>query len=1746
MPMKDERNEELYKEFESEVQRKGEAFPKQLSGERKKFFDEIDTSGRYVSNTFVWDFTSSYAVDLYEGLNSGKYQKPSHFVRKELDWMFSGYIYARFREALCYALDHYIEWPYSQSYYRRPFRTRVYDMKRMLHIIYDFHETLTIDADLADILQLNLPERERAYFIHYNGSWRQTGIAPELIAYELEQGNAGVEEALTDIINGDSEITFHRNFIQGIVRSNNERMQEQLGKLLLAARLQEGLRQAICESMDMGTISSFRYLLGVIEEQNLIRFSSVKRAIGTWLGLVADESGDLERISEKSIRDINYVLEDSGHIEEYLATEDSMKIHIALWAIGISDVKDAMNRVADLAKTGTHHQILTAGYFCANIDNQEFAHTLAKDVIKAQRKEWDILAVYMPYFMQGWRSYAGREENRSKLKLERYFKDKQEAEEYYQLLLELYQEMPKKSLDFSPCIFPWYSAGLTKSTIIARLCVIARLLQDNGKLDECCPWIPDCDTTERHLCTAFALEQPETKIQKKTVTELLCNKESWTRDRAKEIIQHTTLEEENYRQMEAMLKYKAADMRETLIALLYQQEDEKLLGTIQRLLGESKEEKRTAGLDLIMQVMKDEKKKSLQDTCRKAVKALDNLTAKEQILADNILGQEKDGADTGERPAPLYQAEDAYVPELQRTEFIDNSIQVFLDYFPDSKMGAELKRQKSPSKLLEGLKQLIGNAGSKEDAIASVKADCASLHKLFEQHELDEYRSYGGEMYTLSSGFMQHAEFISEDQRETPCLSLWKEWYEHNLNDPKRLFRMHILLSVKEEQNNYVDKMTPYIRYIFGNGYEALINWKYKYPLVRIVERLWKDYADERAETQLAAALAYWYATVLPQDWVLLPYKDGEAHFITHPQLNSLFMHVTCNKAGEVFSSMFPLVVSVSDKTFARAAKRPESQRYWSSVHAEEQRFQLRGMTYAYGNQFHKPDVKAYLVAAYQGIISKEAMYEYLFRPENLRDALSTLSILASGVREQGRSVAGRKRFGSWRLQRRKTVFQELLGRTYDNDSEMTAEDEALLQFVDQVYEAVITVVLDRELRRGDSETEYSRRINAIERIYGMEYFITILKALGAEKLERSTYYTSDSKKGCLSHLLSVCIPEPEDSSEKLAGMLKGTGITEKRLIEAALYSPEWMNIVGEYLQWEGFQSACYYFMAHMNESFDDVRKAIIAKYTPLSEDELKAGAFDIHWFRSAYETLGAKRFNLVYDAAKYISDGAKHARARKYADAVLGKLKKEEVEEKISDKRNKDLVMAYGLIPLGDSDDVSHRYLFLQGFLKESKKFGAQRIASEKAAVEIAMSNLAMNAGYSDVTRLTLQMETKLLEDVKDLFEEKEIEDIRVRLQVDENGKAEICCTKNGKTLKSIPTKYKKNEHILRLTETRKKLTDQLKRTRVMFEQAMEDETAFTVEEIMQLHKNPVVCPMVKNLLFQCGDRIGFLEQNQLVDYAGKKVKCKADAEVRVAHPFYIYQDGHWSDYQKLLCEQQITQSFKQVFRELYVKTGEELEMEYSRRYAGHQIQPKKTVACLKTRRWVADVEDGLQKVYYKENIIARIYALADWFSPADIEAPTLEWVEFSDRKTGKRIRIKDIPDVIFSEVMRDVDLAVSVAHAGGVDPETSHSTIEMRAALLTYTLPMFKLTNVVVSGNHAVVTGTYGTYTIHLGSGVIHKQGGTMINVLPVHSQHRGKLFLPFADDDPKTAEIITKVLLFAEDKKIKDPTILEQIKG
>jgi len=101
------------------------------------------------------------------------------------------------------------------------------------------------------------------------------------------------------------------------------------------------------------------------------------------------------------------------------------------------------------------------------------------------------------------------------------------------------------------------------------------------------------------------------------------------------------------------------------------------------------------------------------------------------------------------------------------------------------------------------------------------------------------------------------------------------------------------------------------------------------------------------------------------------------------------------------------------------------------------------------------------------------------------------------------------------------------------------------------------------------------------------------------------------------------------------------------------------------------------------------------------------------------------------------------------------------------------------------------------------------------------------------------------------------------------------------------------------------------------------------------------------------------------------------------------------------------------------------------------------------------------------------------------------------------------------------------------------------MRSAIIQCSLELFRLKNVRLEKTHAFIDGKLGQYTVHLGSGVVHQMGNAMVFVVPVHSQHRGRIFLPFVDDDPKTAEILSKILLFAEDDRIKDPGILSQIR-
>lgn len=1702
------RIEALAKQYGNAAEEKWQAVMQTLDEDQRAFI-----RGNSFRNTAIYG-------EFSEHLKKG--HRPSEFFEKKCKWLFGQCILERHRDAFLYIVDNCTAFIFQTGWGRRSFRSEDFSLyaDKICFIMSDFTDINRMDVDFADFLENNLTEEQAAY-----KSEKMRNLNAYLLAYEIDRGNQRVINYVKSALEGGSETTVSYNLLTGVFMCKNSELHDLICRLLLAARLQEGLRQAVCENSDSGRIEPFIKVIKTIRDNNLIRYSSVKRAVGCFVGLIAEDTRDLERISGKTLDIIVDCLEDGDCIDEYLGTEDSMKIYIALWATACRELNAAERKIEEMIESGTAHQAMTAGVFLKNVGGGVQQRLAVKAVLN-RHDEFDVMAVFLPQVDDINSFYSGSVGEQVRIDMSvRY--DRPTAEKLYIILNEMLEKLPNDR-EFNPCVFPWNMEALTKSDIVKRLCVIASDLDDDQKIDETCVKIPLIKgggyySSGRRYQIKMLLSHPRTEIQLDTLVSLASDKEEYSRKAVFEILRTCELNEKHFKMLEDMLKYKAADMRQSLIEMLLRQSEEQLFQCVRRLCTDKKEEKCTAGLDMIIRINESEEGAERKSRYTALADLIQEPTSKEKILIERIGGDKA----TDEASA-LYSETDDFTPEVDE-KFIMDCKADFVRLFPATKCFGN-----KPGKQRVGLHEIM-----------------TALDKLVEEHKNDEYVDAAtGEtrLFASDSGYSSLDVKEKDGTRHIVFQELWDEFYKTRIGSEELLLKLCVYW--KSGRNS----STKLAQNIFGDEYAEQHSYMHYSRLSRIINYFNSEYLSRLDLCTAACGLGYYIAHEARAedlyDFVDAPYSYG----------NTSVLYIGGKKLEFQDMNKKELVTAVNDERL-NVILRCLHATSWKLGEHYKDAFSIKYMLGKRFGFFDIPDeernsitlrrvytpftASSLILAAYKGIVDIGFMYKMLME-KLLSEALTDLSQLIS-FRKSGEAKA-RSRFNNYRGgEGFISSILELRSIFKPSEYKFTDEDNKKLDFAAEIGQNLIDTVLKTELSRGDSETCYSRSINSIKRIYGAEYFVKILAALGKDTLNRSTYYYAFkgvSKKQSLSYLLGICVPDADDDAGKLKELVSRTDVTENRLVEAALFSHGWIPIVEEYLGWEGFQSACYYFIAHMNESLDDRTQAVIAKYSPISVEDFNVGAFDIDWFKDALQTIGETRFNKIYNAAKYISDGAKHTRARKYADAVMGRLSKEEAVKNITEKRNKDTLMAYALIPLAGEDDMAERYLFIQEFKKQSKQFGAQRKASETAAAECALQNLSKNAGFSDVARLTLRMEVKLFENMRQLLEWNEIDDIRLKLEISEDGNAEIQCEKGGKLLKSVPAKYKKNERVLEFGATKKMLTEQYRRTRRMFEEAMENETEFTAGELNLLCTNPTVKPIISRLVYKTEDRLGFLRKDKLVDFGGEETEITAQTALKVAHPFDIYKGGHWHEYQKYLFDNEIIQPFKQVFRELYIKTEEEAQAFRSTRYAGNQIQPQQTKACLKTRRWVCDIEAGLQKVYYKENIIASIYALADWFSPADIEAPTLEWVEFINRKTGRAMRIEEVPDIIFSEVMRDVDLAVSVAHAGGVDPETSHSTIEMRRAIIEFTLPLFKLKNVRLEGSHAFISGERADYSVHLGSGVVHLQGGPMINVLPVYSQHRGKLFLPFVDEDPKTSQIISEILLFAEDKKIKDPFILNQL--
>jgi len=692
------------------------------------------------------------------------------------------------------------------------------------------------------------------------------------------------------------------------------------------------------------------------------------------------------------------------------------------------------------------------------------------------------------------------------------------------------------------------------------------------------------------------------------------------------------------------------------------------------------------------------------------------------------------------------------------------------------------------------------------------------------------------------------------------------------------------------------------------------------------------------------------------------------------------------------------------------------------------------------------------------------------------------------------------------------------------------------------------TKALEMELQRGDLPTPMSGVALAMKSLSQLGLTLRILSVLGRDKFARGYIYDAASKTSVHSHLLRISLPAEGETFDTFRQQAAELEIADSRLVDLAIYAPQWAPFVERATGISGLETVAFWLHAHTKDQYWEVDQQIrelwfaeVSERTPLSKQDLLDGAVDVEWFRQMYAAVGTGVWKVVLESAKYASSSGGHKRAELFGAALLGEIDAVELTKRIQEKRHQDSVRALGLVPLKKGSKVSRkellsRYETLQQFIKSSRQFGSQRQASEKLAADIGLANLARTAGYPDPQRLSWAMEAEALGDLRRGPVEVKEGGVRVTLSIDNEGEASLVAEKNGKELKEIPAGLRKVPSVAAMRARKSQLGQQTSRMRRSLEESMIRGDIFTTAELREMAEHPLLRPMLNALIFVTSDA-GFFHGDVIAD---------SKESARIAHPTDLLGSGKWQQEQQACLTNSIRQPFKQAFRELYILTeAERRQKDKSSRYAGQQVNPAQALATVGKRGWVNVPEEGLRRTFHHQGISAWVTFLNGWFTPTDVDGLTVEHVLFTRRDDGKIVELDQVDPRVFSEVMRDLDLMVSVAHRGGVDPEASESTTEMRAALIRETVSLLKIENVRLSERHALVDGTLGSYNIHLGSGVVHRQPGGSLCIIPVHSQQRGRIFLPFADDDSKSAEIISKVLLLSKDNAIQDPTILEQLR-
>lgn len=357
----------------------------------------------------------------------------------------------------------------------------------------------------------------------------------------------------------------------------------------------------------------------------------------------------------------------------------------------------------------------------------------------------------------------------------------------------------------------------------------------------------------------------------------------------------------------------------------------------------------------------------------------------------------------------------------------------------------------------------------------------------------------------------------------------------------------------------------------------------------------------------------------------------------------------------------------------------------------------------------------------------------------------------------------------------------------------------------------------------------------------------------------------------------------------------------------------------------------------------------------------------------------------------------------------------------------------------------------------------------------------------------------------------------------------------------------------------------------------------------------HPLVGTLARRLLWTVDGRPCGYADGELRTLAGTPVAPGAGATVELWHPVDRgpAEVVGWRDW---LERHGITQPFKQAHREVYLLTDAERGTRtYSNRFAAHILRQHQFQSLAAARGWTSALRLAVDDVYPPAVRELPQWGLRAEFLVEGVGDDTTDSGSYLHLATdqvrfhrldeavavahagggGYRhpaggaapegLPLSEVPALVLSEILRDVDLFVGVASVGN-DPAWQdggprghyrdywHSygfgdltqTAQGRRDLLSRLVPRLAIADrCTVEGRFLRVRGDLHTYKIHLGSGNIliapHDRYLCIVPKSAPGSAYDG--YLPFEGDRTLTL-ILSKALLLSRDKEITDRTIVSQL--